>query len=240
MFSSLPVRRFEKQKETEIPLGKWPLTIPAVHQFVTEGFVPGSATVLVGENGTGKSTLVEAIAGSFGLNLEGGSPGARHHTYASESDLHNYLRCVRNPGASKWGFFLRAETMHSLFTYLAGNNYSMRDPDFHLMSHGESFRELIATSRFEGPGFYVLDEPESALSFSAQLGLLAHLIALIEDGRSQVVLSTHSPVLASLPGAQVLELGPWGYRTSSWEDLELTDQYRRFLQTPERYLRHLR
>lgn len=237
-FSQLPVRRFERHPDHPPTPGEWPVTIPAVAQFVEEGFDPGRVTVLVGENGTGKSTLVEAMAGAFGLNLEGGSTGAQHQTYASESGLHGHLRCVRNAGTAKWGFFLRAETMHSFFTYLS-ENPSLWDPRFHHMSHGESFRALVDSKRFDGPGFYVLDEPESALSFSAQLGLLGHLIDLVADGRSQVVLSTHSPVLASFPGARVLELGPRGFRETTWEDLELVDHYRRFLDAPERYLRHL-
>ena len=85
----------------------------------------------------------------------------------------------------------------------------------------------------------MFDEPESALSFSAQLSLLGQLMELLADGRSQVVLSTHSPVLASLPGARLLELGEWGWREQSWEELELVDHYRRFLDGPERYLRYL-
>lgn len=97
----------------------------------------------------------------------------------------------------------------------------------------------VESSRFDGPGFFVLDEPESALSFSAQLALLSHLLAVTADGRSQVILSTHSPVLASLPGARVRELGEWGYRETAWEELELVDHYRRFLAGPERYLRYL-
>lgn len=241
-FSQLPVRRFEVHPADPPDTDEWPLTVPAVAQFVSEGFSPGPLTVLVGENGSGKSTLVEAMAGAFGLNLEGGSTGAQNRTFESESGLHRHLRCVRSAGAAKWGFFLRAETMHSFFTYLAenpGNAYT-RDPVFHHLSHGESFRALVESSRFDGPGFFVLDEPESALSFSAQLGLLSHLIAITADGRSQAVLSTHSPVLASLPGARILELGDWGYRETAWGDLELIDHYRRFLDGPERYLRYLR
>lgn len=239
-FSPLPVRRIEVDPAGGRPDRRsWPATIPAVAQLLHEGLDLGAATVLVGENGTGKSTLVEAVAMTYGLGAEGGSTGARNRTYDGESGLDQHLRCVRSPGTTRWGFFLRAETMHSFYTYLS-ENPGLRDPQFHHLSHGESFRALFDSSRFAGPGFYVFDEPESALSFSAQLALLGQLMEILDDGRSQVLLSTHSPVLASLPGARLLELGEWGWREQAWDDLELVDHYRRFLDGPERYLRYLR
>lgn len=238
-FSRLPLRRVEVHPDHPPTPDEWPLTIPAVARFAQEGLDLGPATVLVGENGTGKSTLVEAIAMAFGLNAEGGSTGAMNRTYRSESGLDTHLRCIRGGGASRWGFFLRAETMHSFFTEQAGAPGPL-DPNFHQLSHGESFRALLGSRRFDGPGFYVLDEPESALSFTAQLALLGQLLDLSADGRSQVLLSTHSPVLASLPGARLIELGDWGWRDTEWADLELVDHYRRFLDGPERYLRYLR
>lgn len=211
-FSPLPIRRIEVDPAGERPDRRsWPATIPAVAQLLHEGLDLGAATVLVGENGTGKSTLVEAIAMSYGLGAEGGSTGARNRTYDGESGLDQHLRCIRNAGTTRWGFLLRAETMHSFYSYLHDNpNDRSPDPEFHHLSHGESFRALFDSSRFRGPGFYVFDEPESALSFSAQLALLGQLMELLADGRSQVVVSTHSPVLASLPGARLLELGEWG------------------------------
>ena len=238
----LPVRRIE-QSDLAPPLdpGQWPATIPAVAQLLREGIGLGAATVLVGENGTGKSTLVEAVAMAYGLNPEGGSTGAQHRTYESESGLSQHLRCLRGAGASRWGFFLRAETTHSFFTYLESNRLaSTRDPYFHALSHGESFLALLDSSRFSGGGLFVLDEPESALSFTAQLRLLGQLIDMARTGTAQVLLSTHSPVLAALPGARLLELGDWGYRETTWDELEVVDHYRRFLDAPERYLRHLR
>lgn len=236
-FARLPVRRVEASPhDGPPPAGQWPATIPAVTQLLSEGLDLGPATVLVGENGTGKSTLVGAIAMTFGLNAEGGSTGAMHRTFTSESGLHQHLRCRRGPGAPRWGFFLRAETMHSFFTYLETDGFGER---LHERSHGESFLALLDSPRYLRQGFYVFDEPESALSFTAQLRLLAQLLDLVRGG-SQVLLSTHSPVLASLPGARVLELGDWGRRESAWDDLDLVAHYRSFLTAPERYLRYLR
>ncbi|WP_321202359.1 hypothetical protein [Pseudarthrobacter oxydans] len=106
------------------------------------------------------------------------------------------------------------------------------------MSHGESFLEL-AVNRFRGRGLWVLDEPESALSFSGCLSLLGVLKDLLASGESQVIMSTHSPVLAALPGARILEVGPWGLRPRGWEELDLVGSWRSFLDAPQRYLRHL-
>ena len=146
---------------------------------------------------------------------------------------------VRNAGATRRGYFLRAETMHGFFTYLEKNPSTVgTDISFHDMSHGESFLEL-AVDRFRGRGLWVLDEPESALSFAGCLSLLAVLKDLLAEGSSQVIMSTHSPVLAALPGAQILEVGPWGLRQQEWPDLDLVSNWRSFLDSPERYLRHL-
>lgn len=93
--------------------------------------------------------------------------------------------------------------------------------------------------RFRGPGLWVLDEPESALSFAGCLSLLSVLKRLLAEGGSQVILSTHSPLLAALPGAQILEVGPWGLRRREWVELELVSSWKAFLDGPERFLRHL-
>lgn len=207
--------------------------------MLDDGLELGSATVFVGENGTGKSTIVEAIAVAFGLSAEGGSTGANLHTRESESALWQHLSLARAPGGSRRGFFLRAETMHGFFTYLEQNPGMRPEPRFHEMSHGESFLEVIV-DRFRGRGLWVLDEPESALSFSGCLALVGALQDLLAEGGSQVILSTHSPILARLGGAQILEVGEWGIRESRWEDLELVRNWKLFLDDPERYFHHLK
>nr|WP_269205084.1 AAA family ATPase [Motilibacter aurantiacus] len=138
---------------------------------------PG-VTFLVGENGSGKSTLVEAVAAAYGLNPEGGSRNARFSTRATESGLGSVLRLVRGAGGRQWAFFLRAETMHGLYTYLE----SVGIGGLHERSHGEGFLEVLRT-RFDTPGFYVLDEPESALSFSSCLALMGVLDDLTRAAR---------------------------------------------------------
>ncbi|MEO5711055.1 MAG: AAA family ATPase [Nocardioidaceae bacterium] len=105
------------------------------------------------------------------------------------------------------------------------------------MSHGESFLALLST-RFDSPGLDCLDEPEAALSFSAQIALVGVLHDLAA-ARAQVLCATHSPLLAGLPGANILEVGPWGLREAEYDDLELVAHWKRYLDAPMRYLRHV-
>ncbi|MFD7156280.1 AAA family ATPase [Kribbella sp. NPDC059898] len=238
-FATQPVRRVAAAEGVRVS-GAWPHTIPAVHQLLTDGLdlEPG-VTFLVGENGAGKSTIVEAVAMAFGLSPEGGSTGARLTTRATESPLAADLQLTRGVGAKRAGFFLRAETMHGFYTYLEQNPRTSGPPDaaFHELSHGESFLTLIS-DRFTRQGFYCLDEPESALSFSSSLAVVGVLNRLAESG-SQVLCATHSPVIAALPNATILEVGDWGIRRTIWEDLRLVQNWKAYLQAPERYLRHV-
>lgn len=234
-----PIRRLGEDPTNVLDRRQWPAALPPVAQVLDKGLELTPATIFVGENGSGKSTLVEAIALAYGLSPEGGSTGARHTTRSTESVLADHLQLVRNAGTTRRGYFLRAETMHGFFTYLEKNpSTSGPDISFHDMSHGESFLEL-AVDRFRGHGLWVLDEPESALSFTGCLSLIAVLKDLLAQGDSQVIMSTHSPVLAALPGAQILEVGPWGLRARAWEDLDLVTNWRSFLDSPQRYLRHI-
>lgn len=215
----------------------WAHEIPAVKHLMRDGLElrPG-ANLLVGDNGSGKSTLIEAVAMAFGLSPEGGSRNSRHRSRASESELWRDLVLERAAGAPRWGFFLRAETMHGFYTYLE-ENPGGPDPAFHEMSHGESFLEILRT-RFTRPGLYCLDEPEAALSFTSQLALIATLAELVDNG-SQVLCATHSPIVAALPGATIWEVGPWGLRQSEYDDLGVVVQWRAFLQDPVNFLRQI-
>lgn len=235
----LPIYRIEEFAPFPLARGGWPATLAPVAHLLNHGLDLGAATVLVGENGSGKSTLIEALAMAYGLSPEGGSVGADHSTRPSESVLAQHLMLTLNPRTAKRGYFLRAETMHGFYTFLEKNPPLVhRDVAFHDMSHGESFIELVA-SRFRGPGVWVLDEPESALSFSGCLSLLAMLEAKLADGDSQVIMSTHSPILAALPGAAIYEVGAWGLRRQDWDQLELVANWKSFLRSPGSYLKHL-
>ena len=214
----------------------WPYTIPAVAQLLDEGLdLPAGVTFLVGENGSGTSTLVEAVAVAYGLSPEGGSAHGQHSTRSTESPLHRRLLLQRGIGSGRWGFFLRAETMHGWYTNM-DEHRGPHDVDYHAMSHGESFLEVL-TRTFDTPSFYCLDEPEAALSFRSTLTLVRVLHDIAAAG-GQVLCATHSPVLASLPGAHVVEVGDWGLRDTTWDELELVRHWKAYLDAPQRYLRH--
>ena len=234
---SRPVRRVEADAGAEIDRDAWWAKIPAIAAVLEHGLnIPAGVTFLVGENGSGKSTLIEALAAVHGLNPEGGSRNAMHSTRATESPLADALRVVRTPGRRAHSYFLRAETMHGLYTYLEGLGGSP-DHDLHERSHGEGLLTLLER-KFHGYGFYLMDEPEAPLSFESTLQLIARLDALRADG-AQVVVATHSPLLTALPGATILELGEHGIRRTTWDDLELTSRWRLFLTSPDVYLRHV-
>jgi predicted ATPase len=234
MRTDRPIRRVELDPGAEVDRQAWWAQIPAIAAVIELGLnIPAGVTFLVGENGSGKSTLVEALAGAYGLNVEGGSRNARHQTRATESPLGEALRLVRTPGRRANAYFLRAETMHGLYTYLQDEVGDAGK--FHESSHGEGFLDLLQR-RFHGYGFYLMDEPEAPLSFTSTLSLVARLDALRADG-AQVVVATHSPLLTALPGATILELGEHGIRRVTWEDLEIVAHWRQFLDRPGSYLK---
>lgn len=235
---ALPVTQVKRAVDLSHVANEWPAHLPAVSHLLEHGLTLGPLTVLVGENGSGKSTLVEGVAQAYGLSPEGGSTGARHTSRASESPLWRWLQLVRGIGASRWGFFLRAETMHGFYSYLEENPSKRAEPAFHEMSHGESFLEVLA-NRFTGPGLYILDEPESALSFSGCLALVGLLHRMADSGKMQTIVATHSPIIAATPGARILEIGEWGLREQDWQELELVQNWKAFLDDRDLYLRHV-
>jgi predicted ATPase len=235
-----PVRGVRRFDAASLDLQQWPATIPSVAQLLRDGMDFPKATVFVGDNGSGKSTILEAIAIAFGINPEGGSTGAQHRTRETESELSEALTLMRGIGATRWGYFLRAETMHAFYTYLEGNptRPGATESRFHEMSHGESFTNIL-DEKFKGPGLFLLDEPESALSFTGCLSLLRVLNDLTADGRSQVIVATHSPVVAALPGARIFEFDEHGFHDRPWAELQLVTHYKHFLHAPEQFLRHI-
>lgn len=235
--------------ESSQPRGQrsWPFTVPAVAQLAEEDMeFTCPVTFLVGDNGTGKSTLTEAIAEGFKLDSHGGRAGAlRGRPNPVKTPLGDVLRLdltargsrmMAGPRLKKRGFFLRAETAFSLTENLGGVP-GYWEEDTAEMSHGEGFLTVFR-SMFRAPGFYVMDEPEAALSFTSCLRLVALMRDLGESG-AQVVCATHSPILAATPGADIIELGEHGFRRAEWGKLDLVDHWRRYLDNPNSYLRHI-
>jgi predicted ATPase len=236
------VRAFRPSPGLAVDAHAWPATVPAAAQLLREGLeLPPGITILVGENGSGKSTVVEMLAEAYGLNPQGGSilasslPARVRETEPGAGDR---LLVERGPGGrAAWAYFLRADTMHSLYTFLEQHPSPSRPERLHELSHGQGFLEILRT-RVNQRGFYLMDEPDSPLSFVASLSLVALLSDLARED-SQVVVATHSPIVAAVPGAHVLELGDWGIRRAQWTDLEIVHSWRGFLNDPTRYLRYL-
>jgi predicted ATPase len=161
-----------KLKRTRVPsFKKYPFNIPAI-LHLDELHFRSPVTFFIGENGTGKSTLLEAIAIAAGFNSEGGSKNFRFATRATHSPLHEFLRLVRSGIRPRDGYFLRAESFYNVAT--AAEDYGVDDAyggdSLHAQSHGESFMSLVL-HRLHGQGLYLFDEPEAALSPTRQLSL---------------------------------------------------------------------
>lgn len=201
---------------------------------------------MVGDNGTGKSTLIEAIAVAAGFNAEGGSQSFRFATRPTESSLGDHLVLRWGTAKPRTGFFLRAESFYNVATEIDRLDQESPYPllpayggqSLHERSHGESFLDLV-THRFGPGGLYLLDEPEAALSVRGCLALVARTAELIIQG-SQFVVATHSPILLAVPGARILQIDPDGeIKRVSYDEADPVALTRGFLADPGRFLHHL-
>ena len=177
-------------------------------------------TFFVGENGSGKSTMLEAIAVAYGFNPEGGTKNYAFSTYDSHSELCHAIRLIRGYNNPGWGYFLRAESFYNVAS--AEEEYS-KGPNgvpmhFHEKSHGESFLAM-AQSNFKGNGVYLLDEPEAALSPQRQLTLLLKIVECARDN-AQFIIVTHSPILLGIPGAEILSFDEGRIHSCEYEETE--------------------
>lgn len=245
MLAPKPYLREISLKRDKVPdANKYPFTIPAIRHLDVLKFDP-DVTFLVGENGTGKSTLLEAVSVALGFNAEGGTRNFAFSTRPSHSELHGCLRLVRSHKRPRDSYFLRAESFYNVATEIErlDEEGGPGDPiidayggrSLHEQSHGESFLALM-THRFRGQGLYILDEPEAALSPNKQLLLLRRMRQLILQ-ESQFVIATHSPILLGYPNAKIVVLDQNGYRPVKYEDTEHYQLTRRFLNDPEGVLR---
>lgn len=221
----------------------YPFSIPSI-AALDELELEQPVTFLIGENGTGKSTLLEAIAVASGLNPEGGSKNFRFSTRASHSSLSAHLRLARSAKKPRDAYFLRAESYFNVATEIEKldeepsfgppiiNSYGRRS--LHEQSHGESFFALFM-NRFGGNGLYLLDEPEAALSPTRQLAFLTRLHELVGTG-AQFIIATHSPILMAYPDAEILQMTPHGPQSIAYTETEHYTVTRNFLNRTEQML----
>ncbi len=215
----------------------YPFNIPAFSNGINID-LPKRVTFLVGENGSGKSTLLEAIAECCGFPAEGGNRDHYQEVFEERSALASALRLSWMPRTTE-GFFLRAESFFNFATYLEGvsNFHSYGGKSLHAQSHGEAFLALF-DNRFE-QGLYILDEPEAALSPQRQLTLMSIIHQLEKPGHAQFLIATHSPILLSYPGAQVLSFDDGNIQPIDYRDSSHYQLTKSFLNAPEKYFRWL-
>lgn len=223
--------------------------IPALH-FEGALTLTAPVTFFVGENGTGKSTLLEGIAVAWGFNPEGGGKNYHFSTYDSHSELHGAVRLVRNPHKPRHSYFLRAESFYNVASKAEDYRLSGLGVDseasfyakyggkaLHRQSHGESFLAMME-GEFQPDGLYLLDEPEAALSPQRQLSLLTLLYELSRQG-AQFLIASHSPILLGLPGARILSFDGAGLSPIDWKETESYRVTELFINRRERLLRAL-
>ncbi|MDW4526688.1 AAA family ATPase [Rossellomorea marisflavi] len=235
-----------KLKREEVPaFDRYPFTIPSI-RTLDELHLDRDVTFIVGENGMGKSTLLESVAVALGFNPEGGSLNLQFSTYDSHSELDQYLRIVRAPKKPNDGYFLRAESFYNVATQISKLDEdpfglpiidSYGGTSLHEQSHGEAFFSTFM-NRFRGNGIYILDEPEAALSPLRQMAMLTRIHELIRQN-SQFIIATHSPILMAYPSSTIIELCEDGMKK---RDLEEVGHYRimqQFFNDHERMIHHL-
>lgn len=210
-----------------------PFSLPWLRDEDFEIAFTTPVTIVVGENGVGKSTLIEALAALAGFGAGGGN---RNHGGASDessgAQLSDILRGAWLPKMTQ-GWFFRAETFHTLARYL--DDADSPTADFLSWSHGEGFARVFA-ERMAGQGIYFMDEPESALSPKRQLDLVALLADMQETGRAQAIVATHSPLIMAVPGARVLQVSRFGFLERAWQETSHFRLWRAFAADPEGFI----
>lgn len=238
--------RLNLKEEEIISRDTFPFNLPVIRALQELVFHP-NVTYIVGENGMGKSTLLEGIAVTLGFNPEGGTLNFNFSSYDSHSNLDNYLRIARGANKPKDSFFFRAETFYNV-----SSNIEALDADpsggarvidsyggksLHEQSHGEAFFAAFM-NRFLGNGVYILDEPEAALSPLRQMSMLARIHDLVNQG-SQFIISTHSPIIMAYEHAKIIQLTEEGMAESTLEETSQYSIMKQFFDDKERLLHHL-
>jgi predicted ATPase len=246
----------------------FPFNIPAV-KFAQQVALD-RVTIFVGDNGTGKSTLLESLALNVNVPLIGGYI-ASHAGFEAARELQPYLKIEWKRQTGK-GFFFRAEDFSDFInsvereqnkinhdldelrgkvddSIIRQMNDSMNYSLFEMRrQYGDNMQAFshgeaylnILQTRIADKGIYMLDEPEAALSPLKQLSLIAFILEVLKSNNAQFIIATHSPILMGIPEAKLYEIQEDEMQEAKFKE---TDHYRvtkNFLDNPENYLRHLR
>jgi predicted ATPase len=245
------LRKITLLRDTIEDWNEFPFSVPAIKPLRAIE-IKSRVLCFVGENGSGKSTLLEALALAAGLGREGGS---RNFSFSTRSESRDNLKLSETridlladalrltyTKRQRDGFFLRAESFYNIATYvdtLDNGLGAYGGVSLHDQSHGESFLALLL-NRFSGGGLYLLDEPESALSATRQLAMLARMRVLLErDEDTQFIIATHSPILLAYPDAQLLTFDRGAIKPIAYRDTDPYQITRRFLDNPTKVLDEL-
>ncbi len=221
---------------------EYTFSIPAVKN-IEKIILKKPVTFLAGENGTGKSTIIEALAVASGFNPEGGTKNYNFSSQNKTSTLYKYLTLIRGHKREKTGYFLRAESFYTTANYAESGTVTIAGPTplyfdgkrIHEQSHGEAFMSIM--EGFKPNSLYIFDEPESALSPKRLFELMRRIHGLVADG-SQFIISTHSPILLAYPST-IYELSNKGIRETDYDKLENVQLTRDFINYPETFLQHI-
>ncbi|NUT74310.1 AAA family ATPase [Pseudomonas sp. C1C7] len=219
-------------------------------KFIQELFplhLKNNITIIIGENGCGKSTLLEALAVKLGCNAEGGGKNFNFQTENTHSTLYTCLQLSKGYLKEKDIFFYRAETFYNFNSAIRElDKEPSFDPeiksyyggrDLHCMSHGEAM-EALFQNRFKANGLYILDEPEASLSPLRQLVFIKRILELAQKG-AQFIIATHSPLIMSIPGCELLQISDGRFEQVFPENTEAYAIYKAVLTSSGEYIKTL-
>ncbi len=245
-----PLDTVRSSFQNDIDFSTYPFSLPVVKNITTIT-LPTQVTFIVGENGSGKSTILEALALKAGFGLEGGSKNMYFTT--AEEEHKSQSQKLADQLILSWrkkpteGYFFRAESFFNVANFLdvmskepyGGKTFdSYGGKSLHKQSHGESFLSFF-TNRIGVGGFYIFDEPEAALSPQRQLTLLKIINDLCNHQHTQFIIATHSPILLAYPNAAIYSCDGNMLERVDYTDTKHYQISKGFLNNPEQYLRHL-